>query len=104
MAQIAEINQRLKLPDVLAPTADQLRLVGATTHRGSEAAQLAAEYVLISVSWDGDPEFPDIFGHFAPAAREPSTETVQLHTAALRELSRHLKIRQRWGIEPEGRA
>ena len=60
MAQIAEINQRLKLPDVLAPTADQLGLVGATTRRGSALAELAADYVLVSVSWDGDPEFPNI--------------------------------------------
>ena len=96
MAQVAELNEHLRnRTGSPAITAGDLGLGGAPLHiRG--AAGLAGDAVLVRVSWQGSPEFPDIYGHFGPG-RGGRLQAL-LHTAALQTLCHLLGVRQRWGV------
>ncbi len=96
MAQVAELNERLRTVGAAnAVTAAALGMGGVSLHlRG--AAGLADDAVLVRLSWQGSPEFPDIFGHFGPG-RGGRLQAL-LHTAALVELCHLLGVRQRWGV------
>ena len=97
MAQVVELNERLKgRTGPTAITAAAIAMTGARLHPASEAT-LAGDAVLVRVSWQGSPEFPDVYGHFGPG-RGP--DQALLHTAALDQLARLLGVRQRWGIGP----
>lgn len=92
MEQIVDLNRRLVAyrPDSL--TATELGVEGAAT---SPAGQLPGSAVLVEVRWDGSPEYPYIHGAFSGGA---SLHTVNLHTDALRELSRRLHAHHLWGV------
>lgn len=97
MAQVAELNERLTShtgsPTI---TAAALGMGGAPLHpRATEGLPDAA--VLVRVSWQGSPEFPDVYGHFGAG---PGPFQALLHTAALNQLAHHLRVRQHWGIGP----
>lgn len=52
--------------------------------------------VLERLCWDGPPEYPYVHAHVTGS--EPGAPSiVDLHTVALRELSRRLGLRQQWG-------
>jgi hypothetical protein len=96
MSQIAELNRRLITPPHGLPvTAADLGLDGAQV-RGRQHLTLAGSAHLLRVRWDGAPEFPDIHGCFSgsPGAHDL---VVDLHTDALRKLSKHLHARHVWG-------
>jgi hypothetical protein len=96
MAQVAELNERLnRRPASAAVTAAALGMGGAPL-QPSGAAGLAADAVLVRLSWQGSPEFPDVYGHFG--AGRGGRLQVLLHTAALDQLGKLLGIRQRWGV------
>ncbi len=98
MEQIAALNARLadtspsRRPAI---TAEDLTLTGVQVWPHA-SGPLPAEAVLLRICWDGDPEFPDLHGHFATP--QQGDRVVDLHTAALRTISRRLDTRQRWGI------
>lgn len=100
MEQIADLNQRLTSyrPDHL--TAADLGVEGATT---TPTGLLPGSAVLVELRWDGSPEFPYIHGAFSGGT---PLRTVNLHTHALRELSRRLHAHHVWGMgsapEPVG--
>jgi hypothetical protein len=95
MAQVAELNARLAdHRGASAITAEAIGMGGARLHP-SGAAGLAGDAVLVRVSWQGSPEFPDVYGHFGPG--RGSSEAL-LHTAALNQLAHFLGVRQCWGI------
>jgi hypothetical protein len=93
MQQLTELNARLASgPRGAAISAEDLGVAGATVTAGSgEGHSLAGSAILTRVAWDGPPEFPYIHGHFGDAV-------VELHTAALRELSHRLGLHHRWGV------
>ncbi len=95
MAQIAEFNTRLEARPGPALTAAELGLEGAPRHRSSGVVSGTAE--LVSVAWDGAPEFPDIHAHFAPTTTS-NVVVVDMHTAALRTLSHRLGLHHVWGV------
>lgn len=98
MAQVAELNERLKgRTGPTAITAAALGMGGAPLQPGG-AAGLADEEVLVRVSWQGSPEFPDVYGHFG-AGRGGRLQAL-LHTAPLDRLGHLLGLRQRWGVGP----
>jgi hypothetical protein len=98
MAQVAELNARLRAePAPAGITAASLGMGGAPLHPAA-AGRLADDAVLVRLSWQGSPEFPDIYGHFGPG-RGGSLQAL-LHTAALDRLGHRLRVRQRWGIGP----
>jgi hypothetical protein len=95
MAQVVELNERLA--DHCGPTAitaEAVGMAGARLHL-HHAAVLAGDAVLVRVSWQGSPEFPDIYGHFGPG---PGPAEVLFHTAGLNQLAHALGVRQRWGV------
>jgi hypothetical protein len=97
MAQIDDLNQRLTAPPGGAPvTAADLGVDGVDA-RGRQHGPLAASAHLVRVSWDGAPEFPDIHGCFADGADSRDMFVVNLHTDALRRLSKQLHARHAWG-------
>ena len=97
MAQIDELNQLLTSPpDGLPVTAADLGVDGVDA-RGRRHGPLAASAHLVRVSWDGAPEFPDIHGCFANGADAHDMFVVDLHTDALRRLSKQLHARHAWG-------
>lgn len=99
MAQVVELNERLADHHGSAEiTAEALGMAGARLHPPG-AAGLAGGAVLVRVSWQGSPEFPDIYGHFGPG--RGSSEAL-LHTAALNQLAHALGVRQCWGIGRPG--
>lgn len=100
MAQIAELNDHLAIRGADAISAGDLGLADATARAGGDAERhaLPAQAVLERVTWDGSPDFPYIHAHFRPEPAEPGRLTVDLHTRALRELSRLLHVREVWGI------
>ena len=82
MAQLRELNARLRehTPEITA----------------ADLGLGAGPAVLERLCWDGPPEFPYVHAHFT--ATTPSAgRIVDLHTGALRELSRRLGVRHRWG-------
>lgn len=100
MEQISALNARLSDPEPTrrpSITAADLEMTGA---QGSShaAGPLAEDAVLLRLCWDGSPAFPNVHGHFA--AGEHRSWVVDLHTAALVSISRRLKTRQRWGVDP----
>jgi hypothetical protein len=102
MAQVAELNERLTDRTGPAITAASLGMGGVSLHLRS-AAGLGADAVLVRLSWEGSPEFPDIYGHFGPGGG--GRQQALLHTAALDSLCHALGVRQRWGVglPPTGR-
>ena len=96
MSQIDELNQLLvSPPDGLPVTAADLGLDGAEA-RGRQHPTLAGSAQLLRVRWDGAPEFPDIHGCFSGSSSS-SDLVVDLHTDALRKLSKQLHARHAWG-------
>jgi hypothetical protein len=96
MAQVLELNERLRdRSGSTAITAGALGLGGVALHPAG-AAGLADDAVLVRVSWQGSPEFPDVYAHFGPG--RGGRLQVLLHTAALQELCHLLGLRQRWGV------
>jgi hypothetical protein len=83
MLQIAQINERLATPGGEPVTPEAL----AMPDRSAGPLQ--------RVSWEGAPEFPYIYAHFAGAA---DGEPVLLHTPALVRLSHLLGLHHRWGV------
>jgi hypothetical protein len=96
MAQIADLNTRLSNHSGLRIRAADLGLEGASVS-GSSSGPLAGSAVLVRLCWDGAPEFPDIHAHFTLGGDAVDTERVDLHTAALRELSHRLHAHHIWG-------
>ena len=96
MAQVADLNTRLSNGTGSQVSAADLGLEGVPVS-GSSAGRLAGSAVLVRVSWDGAPEFPYIHGHFSNGAGTDGAHTVDLHTAALRELSHRLHAHHIWG-------
>lgn len=93
MAQVADLNERLKSRDASTPiTAADIGMGGAPLDPGGTPG-LSDHDILTRVSWQGSPEFPDIYGHFGQ-----SEVSVLMHTAALNQLGHKLNLRQRWGI------
>jgi hypothetical protein len=94
MSQISDLNRLLSGHQPL--TAADLGLEGVA-RPDSHARGLSGTSVLSRVSWDGSPAFPFIYGHFAsgPGGAEL---VVDLHTTALRRLSRTLAARHTWGV------
>jgi hypothetical protein len=96
MAQVAELNERLMgRTGATAVTAAALGMGGVALHLRSVAG-LADDEVLVRLSWEGSPEFPDIYGHFGPG--RGGRHQALLHTAALESLCHALGVRQRWGV------
>lgn len=94
MAQVDDINLRLKNSRSPVISAADLGMSG-TTLPGGAASRLVPEAVLTRVSWQGDPEFPELHGHFDSPT---GPQTADLHTEALKQISRRLLLRQRWGV------
>lgn len=92
MAQLADINGRLVNSRASTITAGEL---GLNTADGDPALSPAA--ALVRVSWEGSPEFPLVHGHFRDSASADAT-AVELHTQALRVISRRLHLQHRWGV------
>jgi len=103
MDQIAELNKRLSvLPTGSQISASDLGLEGAHLTRSrnvtrSSHGTLAGSAVLVRLSWDGAPEFPYIHGHFSDSAATDGVLKVDLHTLALRNLSKRLHAQHTWG-------
>lgn len=101
MAQIAELNDHLaarESDDTIC--AGDLGLTDAIAHSfgNDNQCELPARTILESLSWDGSPGFPYVHGHFRSGPPELRQFTVDLHTPALRELSRLLHVREVWGV------
>jgi hypothetical protein len=95
MSQIAELNLRLKAPQAPRVSAAELGLIGP----GAGAAHgLTGADVVVRLSWDGSPTFPDIYAHFGTAGSDAAGRPVRLHTAQLRELSSRFGLHHRWGV------
>jgi len=94
MAQIDDLNERLISHRSDPVTAAAVGLGGAPLLRS--AGRLPETAVLVRVSWQGSPEFPDIHGHFISDPGGPLCTL--MHTAALDQLGRRLGLRQRWGV------
>jgi predicted heme/steroid binding protein len=97
MAQIDDLNARLSTSGG-APviSAADIGLDGAAV-MGSSSLHLAGSAVLVRLCWDGAPEFPDIHAHFSTGGDVARTTRVDLHSAALRELSHRLHAHHVWG-------
>jgi hypothetical protein len=94
MAQVVELNERLRRkPGAAAITAASLGMGGAPLQPAG-AGRLTDDAVLVRLSWQGSPEFPDIYGHFGRTGLLQAL----LHTASLNQLGHQLNVRQRWGI------
>jgi hypothetical protein len=102
-----ELEQLKALNEILAKgnsvvTAERLGLGGVAVSDRSDVT-LPGAAVLVHLGSEGPPEFPYIQGYFDASVStgtrgRPATFAVNLHTQALRELSRHLGLRQRWGF------
>lgn len=97
MAQIEEINAKLRPPCGVVITASELPL---EIQPGDRRVPVMPSALLTSVSWSGSPSFPDIFAYFSAPGSEESLRCVRLHTAALREISHRLNFHHAWGVEP----
>lgn len=95
MAQIAEFNDRLSGEPRVVVTAADLTCEGSPVIGLHGHPALPGAAVLVAVSWDGDPAFPDIYGRFAS---DKATVAIHLHTAALRNLSHRLNLHHVWGV------
>ncbi|MET0694409.1 MAG: hypothetical protein ABWX96_01370 [Propionibacteriaceae bacterium] len=97
MQQIAELNTTLGIHPMPVITALDLGLAGTPLPSRGRGVGLPSTARIMWVCWDGPPEFPYLHGHFAAEGSQESVLHVDLHTAALRELSRRLKLRHVWG-------
>jgi hypothetical protein len=111
LRQIREINVRLEQADRDGVTAEHLGVAGQQASLpqprhfdffGAEppaAPILRPASVLHHISAEGCVGFPYLRGHFADdrSPRQPDL-VVELHTEALRRLSRLLALQHRWGI------
>jgi hypothetical protein len=95
MAQIREINAKLKRGSDVVITASELPL---ETQPGDRNGFVDPSARLRKLSVTGSPSFPDIFAHFAASGSKESRRGVQLHTAALQEISRRLNLHHAWGV------
>jgi hypothetical protein len=98
MSQLAQLNDRLT-PEVgaLEVTAGELG-VAQVPLLSDPAGTLPARAVLTRLGWDGPPQFPYVHGHFAHSPLQDAPLVVDLHTTALRLLSRRAGLRHRWGV------
>jgi hypothetical protein len=99
MGQIVDLNHRLQGTLQHVVTAADLGLEGAEL-LGHASARLPGPAVLVRLCWDGSPEFPYIHAHFS----SDDSLVVDMHTAALQELSHRLGLRQTWGVGSSPRA
>ncbi len=87
-------------------TAAQLELTGTETRPAARPAAttgpahppaepLPATAELVQLGFDGPPEYPYVHGRFQADGGEVLAD---LHTAALQELARLLRLQQRWGV------
>ena len=97
MAQIKEINAKLRPPSGVVITASELSL---EIQPGDRRVPVNPSALLTSLSWTGSPSFPDIFANFSASDSEESRLCVSVHTAALKEISRRLNLHHAWGVEP----
>lgn len=99
MRQIDELNERLaELPRTALPSADLLGLADTQVIPYSTGTRLSAAATLVKLTWQGSPEYPYIRGHFSSDGSATPVHVAELHTPALLELCRHLKVRQSWGM------
>jgi hypothetical protein len=97
--QIAALNAALR---ARAPgssiTAADLGLAGMPLLAADPARRtLAADAVPDHLCFDGDPEYPYVYAHFRTGTSKKATDVVDLHTHAIRELTRLLHLRGLWG-------
>jgi hypothetical protein len=98
MSQLAQLNDRLTSDiDALRVTAGELGMA-EVPDLSDPAATLPARAVLTRLGWDGPPEFPYIHAHFTYSRWQDTPMVVQLHSTALRILSRRAGLRHRWGM------
>jgi hypothetical protein len=96
MAQITDLNGRLENSRAAVITAAEIGMAGVDV-AGAGPTTLEGSAVLLRVSWEGSPEFPTVHGHFRnPGSDQP--RSADLHTHALKEISRRLHLHHRWGI------
>jgi len=96
MTQIADLNRRLENSRSAVITAAEIGMTGVDVV-GFGPTTLDGSAVLVKVSWEGSPEFPTVHGHFRnPGSDRP--RSADLHTHALKEISRRLHLQQRWGV------
>jgi hypothetical protein len=84
LTQLRQLNEALQAPGAVRVTAADLGFADATSG-------VAPGAVLTGVSFEGPPEYPYIHGRFGD-------QTLDLHTPALRELSRRLRLHHTWGV------
>jgi len=99
MEQMAELSSGLRERDPSQPiSASALGLQGVELISGSDDdSGLPGDAILERVSFDGPPEFPYVHAHFRGASADQDSLKVDLHTDALRELSRLLHLQHTWG-------
>lgn len=99
MDQLAALNLALRTPvQGRSVTAADLGLGGAPfLVAPAGAPTLAADAVLDHLCFEGAPQFPYIHAHFRSGSSGAATDIVDLHTQALRELTRLLHLRGTWG-------
>lgn len=100
LAQLAELEAALTAPGARRFTAADLGVAGGAT---GGAGTLPPNAVLTRISWDGPPEYPYIHGIFGGAGAagtgaKGGGQRIELHTAALHELSHGLRLHHRWGV------
>jgi hypothetical protein len=100
MAQIAELNGGLREGErSQAIRASLLGLQGVESSSASDDdhSGLPGDAFLVSVSFDGPPEFPYVHARFRTDPSDHGSLTVDLHTDALRKLSHLLNLQHVWG-------
>jgi hypothetical protein len=97
MQQISELNHCLALRPAHVITAGDLGLANVSVTSKRVAGGLPSSARIVRVCWDGPPEYPYLHGHFAAEGSQDSSLHVDLHTAALRELSHRLHLHHTWG-------
>ena len=95
--QLAELNELLPDPGgrLLVPAAD-LGLTGAAELNRPAGSALPPAAMLRRLSCEGPPEYPYIYGWFSISSPQDQVK-VEVHTEALRRLSRRADRRHRWG-------
>lgn len=88
MSQIVSLNRQLVNHRATPITAAQLKLAESRVLPYGDT-ELPGTAVLLSLCWDGPPEFPCVHGHFTDGARHGSL-VVDLPTKGLKEIRRRL--------------
>jgi len=98
MDQIAELSSGLR-EHARIVRASELGLQGAELPSRSRDGRsgLPGDAVLVRISFDGPPQYPYVHAHFRASPGDPGSLTVDLHTDALRRLSRLLGLQHAWG-------